>query len=233
MIPRVSDGELEENAANLTVVREAYLAYSRGDLTGFLAPFDNAVEWEKPAARAGLSGKFVGTEAVAREVFGTLDAWAESFSMDLEETVADRDGRVVALGRYSAQVPGGETVSSSFARVWRFRDGRPVQFRDFHDRSVRIGMLEDRIAGAIAETAESLAAALSAKDGYTADHGTYVADLAVAVAERLGLSGEAARAVRYGALLHDIGKIAVPDAILHKARRLTAVEWAVVQPTRR
>jgi HD-GYP domain-containing protein (c-di-GMP phosphodiesterase class II) len=78
-------------------------------------------------------------------------------------------------------------------------------------------------------TAAALAAALEAKDDYTADHAQSIADLAVEVGRELRLDGDALRDLRYGAIFHDIGKIAVPDAILHKPGKLTAAEFDVVK----
>jgi diguanylate cyclase (GGDEF)-like protein len=78
-------------------------------------------------------------------------------------------------------------------------------------------------------TAAALAAALEAKDDYTADHAQSIADLAVEVGKELGLDGRNLRDLRYGAIFHDIGKIAVPDAILHKPGKLTDAEFEVVK----
>ena len=78
-------------------------------------------------------------------------------------------------------------------------------------------------------TAAALAAALEAKDDYTADHAESIAKLAVQVGEELGMDPRALRDLRYGAIFHDIGKIAVPDAILHKPGRLTDDEFEVVK----
>jgi diguanylate cyclase (GGDEF)-like protein len=78
-------------------------------------------------------------------------------------------------------------------------------------------------------TAAALAAALEAKDDYTADHAQSIADLAVDVGRELGMDRRALRDLRYGAIFHDIGKIAVPDAILHKPGKLTDAEFQVVK----
>jgi diguanylate cyclase (GGDEF)-like protein len=78
-------------------------------------------------------------------------------------------------------------------------------------------------------TAEALAAALEAKDHYTADHARSIADLAVAVGRVVELDDEALRDLRYGAIFHDIGKIAIPDAILKKPGPLTEAELDVVR----
>jgi diguanylate cyclase (GGDEF)-like protein len=79
------------------------------------------------------------------------------------------------------------------------------------------------------ETLASLTSALEAKDGSTSAHAREVSDLAVAVARRLGASDELVQAVELGALLHDIGKIRVPDSILAKSSALDDEEWAVMR----
>jgi diguanylate cyclase (GGDEF)-like protein len=79
------------------------------------------------------------------------------------------------------------------------------------------------------ETLGSLSNALEAKDGYTGAHAQEVSSLAVSVGRRLGLSTQALKAVELGALLHDIGKIRIPEAILNKPGPLTDDEWAVMR----
>ena len=74
-----------------------------------------------------------------------------------------------------------------------------------------------------------LSDALEAKDSYTADHADDVADVAVSVACRLGLEEEEVRMVRYGALLHDIGKIGVRSEVLKKPGRLTVEEFEEIK----
>jgi diguanylate cyclase (GGDEF)-like protein len=79
------------------------------------------------------------------------------------------------------------------------------------------------------ETLGSLSNALEAKDGYTGAHAQEVCSLAVSVGRRLGLSGPALRAVELGALLHDIGKIRVPESLLNKPGALSDEEWALMR----
>jgi putative nucleotidyltransferase with HDIG domain len=75
------------------------------------------------------------------------------------------------------------------------------------------------------ETIEALAVAINAKDEVTHDHVLRVQIYAAGVARVLGCSGPEIEALRAGALLHDIGKIAVPDYILNKPGKLTAAEF--------
>ena len=75
------------------------------------------------------------------------------------------------------------------------------------------------------ETIEALAVAINAKDEVTHDHVTRVQIYAAGVARLLDCSEEEIEALKAGALLHDIGKIAVPDYILEKPGKLTAAEF--------
>jgi putative nucleotidyltransferase with HDIG domain len=78
-------------------------------------------------------------------------------------------------------------------------------------------------------TVGALAAALEAKDAYTGNHAQTIAKLAVDVGRELGLSGAELRAVRMGALLHDVGKIGIPEAIINKPGPLTDDEFTVMK----
>jgi putative nucleotidyltransferase with HDIG domain len=76
---------------------------------------------------------------------------------------------------------------------------------------------------------ESLVLAVDAKDRYTKDHCDIVAEYAVKLAERMNLSNESRRALRIAGLLHDIGKLALPDEILKKPGPLTSAEHEIMQ----
>ncbi len=75
----------------------------------------------------------------------------------------------------------------------------------------------------------ALSRAMDARDAYTADHSERLAAWGDAVAQSLGLGEEEIRDIRWGALLHDIGKLGVPDGILRKAGLLTAEEWEAMR----
>jgi HD-GYP domain-containing protein (c-di-GMP phosphodiesterase class II) len=76
--------------------------------------------------------------------------------------------------------------------------------------------------------AEAFAAIIDAKSPYTHDHSQRVSRRAVAIGKRLGIKGSALVRLRRAALLHDIGKIGVPNHILDKRGSLTSAEWKVV-----
>ena len=74
-----------------------------------------------------------------------------------------------------------------------------------------------------------MANAIEAKDSYTQGHIERVANLAVAVGQRLGLSGTDLTALKYGGFLHDIGKIGIELSILNKPGPLDEDEWNKVK----
>jgi putative nucleotidyltransferase with HDIG domain len=118
-----------------------------------------------------------------------------------------------------------------------------VRPRTFTDTELRLGLalsaeagtmvtrarLAERVEDAYFATLGTLAAALEAKDAYTNDHASEIAHLAGAVSDELGVAHSESRIIRLGALLHDIGKIGIPEAILRKPGSLTIDEMRVMQ----
>lgn len=78
-------------------------------------------------------------------------------------------------------------------------------------------------------TVESLALAIDAKDRYTKEHILRVQSLAVTLAKELGLSGDDLQAIETGALLHDIGKLGIPEHILAKPGKLSEDEYEKIK----
>lgn len=79
------------------------------------------------------------------------------------------------------------------------------------------------------ETIQALAEAVDAKDPYTRGHSLQVCGYTRALAEELRLDDETVERLVDGAILHDIGKISVPDSLLNKPVRLTEEEFAVIR----
>ena len=92
---------------------------------------------------------------------------------------------------------------------------------------------EERAIDATDERLDQIATAfawvIDAKSSFTFEHSDRVADLALAAATRLGFDAPGLTRLRRAALLHDIGKLAVPNAILDKPGKLTDAEWQVVK----
>lgn len=110
-------------------------------------------------------------------------------------------------------------ASSMLTRQARVLRARSQELLDSYRR------LQERSLEAIA----SLNATVDARDPYTAGHSARVQRVALAIAEEVGIPRERLEAVRYGSLFHDIGKIAVPDAILAKPSGLTPNEYEVIK----
>jgi len=86
-------------------------------------------------------------------------------------------------------------------------------------------LLKERSTAAM----ESLSATVDARDSYTAGHSRRVQQLALAIGREMGLSQAELDLLGHAALFHDIGKLAIPDAILLKPASLTNDEWALMQ----
>lgn len=108
-----------------------------------------------------------------------------------------------------------------FMRVLARLVSEQLEREELESRSRR---LEIRATGVGA-----LLAALEARDGYTGEHSEAVVELSVAVARRMGLSGEEIMDVEQAALLHDVGKMGVPDSILRKPGPLDDEEWEMMR----
>ncbi|OLD63665.1 MAG: hypothetical protein AUI47_08495 [Acidobacteria bacterium 13_1_40CM_2_68_5] len=85
--------------------------------------------------------------------------------------------------------------------------------------------LFDRLKSSYQTTLETLATALDTRDTETLGHSLRVASYTVAVARRMGVVEPELTDIYRGALLHDVGKIGIPDAILRKPDKLTPEEW--------
>ena len=89
--------------------------------------------------------------------------------------------------------------------------------------------MEERRRTTFLLTLESLATALEARDEYTRGHSQRVCEVSLLIGEKMGFGPEAIEELRVGTILHDIGKIGVPDAILNKRARLTDEEFEVMK----
>jgi len=87
----------------------------------------------------------------------------------------------------------------------------------------------ERLRDLYLATVRALAAAVDARDPYTRSHSARVAALARVIAAEMELGADEVRRVQLGALLHDIGKIGIPDAILNKPGVLSQEEWVVMR----
>jgi len=155
---------------------------------------------------------------VALGVAFPLSAW---FARRLAQPVSEcvRGALDIARGRFGRQVR--VTVRNEVGELaYTFNHmSRELESYDRENRQL-IAALE---AGYLA-TLRSLASAIDAKDPTTRGHSQRVSELAVAIGQELGLAERDLKALAYGGLLHDVGKIGIPEAILHKAAALAVEE---------
>ena len=88
---------------------------------------------------------------------------------------------------------------------------------------------KDEIKTLSVEVMEALAHTIDAKDEYTRGHSIRVAKYSKMIAEKMGLSQEQCEDIYYMGLLHDIGKIGVPNEIINKPTKLTDEEYGVIK----
>jgi putative nucleotidyltransferase with HDIG domain len=89
--------------------------------------------------------------------------------------------------------------------------------------------MEEKQHSTFVRTMESLATALEARDEYTRGHSQRVCEVSMLLGDRMGYSPEALEELRVGTVLHDIGKIGVPDAVLNKRGKLTEEEFEIMK----
>jgi putative nucleotidyltransferase with HDIG domain len=107
-------------------------------------------------------------------------------------------------------------------------------YRDCLERlvEIRTGELKTalaQLATAHTATLNALGLALDFRDQSTSGHSRRVADLTTAIAREIGISGGALTQIEQGALLHDIGKLKIPDEILLKPGCLSDKEWKIMR----
>jgi putative nucleotidyltransferase with HDIG domain len=96
-------------------------------------------------------------------------------------------------------------------------------------RNSELQMLADRIHKTHLATIAALSRSMEAKDFYTGGHTERVSTIAVALAKRLGFARPDLDSIEVGGLLHDIGKIGIPESILRKPGALTDEELAIIR----
>ncbi|HEU4691284.1 MAG TPA: HD domain-containing phosphohydrolase [Vicinamibacterales bacterium] len=134
-----------------------------------------------------------------------------------------------------------DVLSNSLARMAQARDfdqplPRTSGSREldtltatFNDLRTAVSLAEAESEAAYLGVIGALATALDARDPYTAGHSQRVADLSVSIGRQMQLSESDLETLRLGALLHDIGKIGVSDAVLRKPTRLTPEEFEQIK----
>ncbi len=187
-----------------------------------LAIDEQAVEWRRAnaAAAPAIGDPAIGDPAIAAEVLGTRTL--RVFEGHLPGA-PKRTGLAAYLPLYAQETPVGVLVIER-------DDPRPLdatQIRTLGAIGTQLALsienlrLLEGLRVTFDTSVAAIATAIEARDGYTEAHCRRLADLSVLMAGRLGLSERETEAIRHGALLHDVGKIGIRDAILLKPGRFT------------
>ncbi len=141
--------------------------------------------------------------------------------------------RLASLSEVSAQTRDAMLEAERLAEVSKLSDTVIAQAIELKRYSQQ---LEDRVRQRTAELREAnfdaiymLAVASEAKDQDTGDHVRRIQDYSQAMAQALGFAAHEAEEIGYSAILHDVGKMTVPDEVLKKPGRLSDSEWTVMR----
>jgi len=109
------------------------------------------------------------------------------------------------------------------------RSGKVVGFIKIVEDLTERKRAEERLERSFVDLAETISRAEAYRDPYSSSHQRRVAQLVRAVGEKMGLDRDRLLGLEIGGLLHDIGKVAVPESILNKPGKLTQEEWPLVR----
>ena len=140
-----------------------------------------------------------------------------------------KDGRWVWTDQRHTLIFGADGALAEIHGIVRDISARRQAEEERDRMAVEKEEVNRRLKASYEQTIEGWAAALELGGHETRGHSQHVTELAVKLAAALGLSGGALDNVRRGSLLHDIGKLGVPDAILQKPGALTAEEWEIMR----
>jgi putative nucleotidyltransferase with HDIG domain len=230
-IPRLADTTLHTILQVLPADRSAILLRRQGEHPG---------EAEVLAAKSRLqpSQRFAVSRSLVRDVITQgISVFAHDASRELRLDGADavdgppiRSVMCVPL-RTSGEVLGTLYVDS-LSGAGRFNEA-DLEMLAAIGNTAGVAMHRVRLMGELErlllDTIRAIAATIDARDGYTHRHSERVATIAARLARELQLSDEERETAELSALLHDVGKIAVPDSILNKPGQLTAEEFAQMQ----
>ena len=163
-----------------------------------------------------------------RELIEYAEASISRLTGGLARVTVDAEAEGIDLvaggGRIAALVTG-EGESFDAERWERLRDAVLPQLAT----AVESAGLVEKVRRQHLATIAALSRSMEAKDDYTGGHVERVSEIAVALAEQLGFSGPDLDAIEIGALLHDIGKIGIPESLLRKPGPLDDTEWEVMR----
>jgi diguanylate cyclase (GGDEF)-like protein/putative nucleotidyltransferase with HDIG domain len=206
---------------------ESWLA--RGELDLARQSHDRVAELARRLRDPAANVRLMRLAGVLARELGELDR-AESLLADAERTASERHDLLLAAesARERAEL---------LRRQERHRDTLQALNRAYRllaqvrgrSSAVEVARRAARLERDFLDVVRRWGQSIEAKDLNTHGHCERVADLACAIAERMGVDRRSLFWYRIGALLHDVGKLVVPPEVLNKPGRLTEAEWSLVK----
>jgi ribonuclease P protein subunit RPR2 len=184
-----------------------------------------------PAARQAwcpmvVEGRAVGVLALRRSA-GAPFTGEEQAAVELLATAAAvAVDRLRFLRLWSRKL---DQADAAHSQLLRYADDLRTTFTAERRRAEQLREALDALELAYIATVRALATAVEAKDAYTGGHLSRVTAYGIEACRALGGDLAATPGLEYAFLLHDLGKIGVPDAVLNKAGPLTDEEWALMR----
>ena len=152
-------------------------------------------------------------------------AESQSGFIESESDLVNRAIQAVQAGKRQGrdQIVAWEEITQQDAPPLEADRGSLAQMRE------RFSHIHQQLKQAYLESTRALVAAVEAKEPYTERHSMAVALYAEGIARIMGLSGSQIASIRTAAMLHDVGKIGIPDSVLNKPGPLTDGEYALVK----
>lgn len=209
-----------------------FRALSEHALVGIYIIQDERFTYVNPALANGLG--FQPAELIGTDPLAVIDPEDRAL---VAENMRRRLAGEVAENRYEfrGRAKNGNRLYLELYSVRTIVNGRPAIIGNILDITERrraeqaIRLSGERLRHGLESTIAAIAATIESRDPYTAGHQRRVAELASAAAREMRLAPEAIEGIRFGALIHDVGKIQVPAELLAKPARLTGAEFELVK----
>ncbi len=218
---------------------ETILDVTAADRAALVLRRDGAAGVEAEVAAARLRNPAQGSFTVSRTlVTDTITKGVSTFARDASSDARFSEGHsVIGQGIRSVMCVPLRTTDEILGALYVDSQSGPGRFSDEDlellaaiGNHTGVALHRVRLLGELErlllDTVRAIAATIDAKDGYTHRHSERVAGLASRIAAEMGLSADKQEIAELSALVHDLGKIAVPDSILNKPGQLTPEEFA-------
>ena len=230
VVHNITERKLTEEALRKSEEKHRFLVDNANDAI-FIAQ-DGLIKFPNPKTLAILG---YSEDELARIPY--MDLVHQDDRSILSEVRQKRDGGKEVTTTYSIRVRnrGGEEIWAQISSVPIAWEDRPATLNFVRDITIQKKAEEelrnsvDKLRKITGATIQAMAQTVEVRDPYTAGHQKRVADLARAIATRMGLSSDRVDGIRMAGAIHDIGKISVPAEILSKPGLLTPLEFSLIK----